>query len=103
MNEAEFQRQVVKAARDHGWFVCHVGRAQVRPGRTITPATRGFPDLVLVKPPRVVFLELKGPDGKPRPEQLDWIGALQRCTEVEAWFASPADTDDVLAILTEPL
>lgn len=102
MTEAEWQRRVIAVAKEHGWLVCHVGKAQVRPGRTITPAATGFPDLVLVKPPRVLFLELKRDSGKARPEQIEWLRALQGCDEVAAYVARPSDAPRVLDLLSGP-
>jgi hypothetical protein len=37
----------------------------------------GFPDLVMVREPKLVFAELKAPRGRLSAEQSAWIGALQ--------------------------
>lgn len=102
MNESEFQSEVVKAAKAAGWRVCHI-RPAVQNGRRITPAAKGFPDLVLVKPPRVLFLELKREDGKRGPQQVEWIRDLQACDEVAAYFARPSQLDAVRRLIaSEP-
>lgn len=102
LSEAEFQRQVVEIARAWGWRSCHVGKARVGK-RWVTPTSvAGFPDLVLVRPPQLVFLELKKHGGRTRAEQLDWIGDLQRCAGVEAYIVGPADADDVWRLLAQP-
>lgn len=101
MNEAEFQRQVTKIAESFGWLVCHVGRARVGK-RWVTPTSvAGFPDLVLVRPPQCVFLELKRKGGRSTDEQRRWIGALQACAGVEAYIVDPTDADDLWRLLAQ--
>lgn len=98
--EAKYQERIVKEAEDHGWLVCHVRRSLVN-GRWLTnTSSPGFPDLVLVKPPLVVFLELKrSRKERPTPAQVQWISAIQQCSTVEAYVASPEDLVEVLALL----
>lgn len=46
----------------------------------------GFPDLVLVRPPRIVFAELKTATGKLSEAQVHWIALLGACgAEVYLW------------------
>ncbi len=98
LTEAEFQRQVVKVAEMYGWRTSHVKRA--RQGRVwVTPTAKGFPDLTLVRPPQLVFLELKKVGGRATPEQIEWVAALQQCAGVEAYIVGPADADEVWALL----
>lgn len=102
LSEADFQRQVMRIATDFGWLVCHVGRARVGKKWVTPTSVAGFPDLVLVRPPQLVFLELKRLGGRARPEQLAWISALQRCDGVEAYVVDPADADEVWSLLAQP-
>ena len=47
---------------------------------------KGWPDLTLIRPPRLVFAEIKGPRTPITPQQaqvLDWLG---RCDGVEAYL-----------------
>lgn len=97
----EFLPAVVSFAERTGWRVYHPDKAKVRPGKHITPGSRGFPDLVLVKPPRLVFLELKAQRGTRRPEQIEWMLDLQRVTEVQAFFAKPSEFEEVHNLLTQ--
>lgn len=59
---------------------------------------RGFPDLVLVKPPRLIFAELKV-KGKPRPEQNEWLKALIDSSCAEVYFWAPADWQQIMQTL----
>ncbi|HEX5326194.1 MAG TPA: hypothetical protein VFW75_05965, partial [Acetobacteraceae bacterium] len=71
--EGEFELAVEQMAFAYGWIWYHTHRAQFSPA--------GFPDLVLVRPPRIVYAELKGYDsrsrrGQPTADQQEWIELL---------------------------
>ncbi len=69
-SEREFQRQVLQLARR---------------------SAPGFPDLVLVRPPRLLFVELNTATRRLRPEQCEWLDALAECSsapEVHLWRTS---------------
>lgn len=99
--EAELQRLVEGLAKKNGWLSCHMKKAFVE-GRIITPTSvPGFPDLVLARPPALVFLELKAESNKKRdPDQIEWIRALQRCNSVEAYIVRPSDWREIYDLLT---
>lgn len=75
--EAAFQVRIVRLATDHGWRVYHT-----HDSRRSEP---GFPDLVLVRPPRVLFVELKVGRRQLTPDQQRWMRLLEGCTEVGAF------------------
>jgi len=56
MSEADLQRSIIICARDMGWLAYATYRSM--------RSEPGFPDLVLVRPPRVMFLELKTAKGR---------------------------------------
>lgn len=66
--EAAFQDEVLGLARLYGWRAYHT-----HDSRRSAP---GFPDLVLVRPPRLIFAELKTDTGRVKPEQEAWLEAL---------------------------
>jgi hypothetical protein len=46
----------------------------------------GFPDLVLVRPPDVIYVELKSDKGRLSPEQTAWLQDLEKAgQEVHIW------------------
>jgi hypothetical protein len=58
----------------------------------------GFPDLVLVKRPRVIFAELKRDGKKPTAIQQTWLDDLTACGQ-EAYFWTPAQFEEITRIL----
>lgn len=92
MTERQLQDAVIELAQLTGWLVAHFRPAKTDRGwRTPVQADgKGFPDLVLVRAPRVVFAELKGPAGRLIGEQRRWLDELGFC-RVEAYVWTPAD------------
>jgi hypothetical protein len=91
VNEAELQALIVEVAELNGWLVFHDND----PRRNVA----GWPDLVCVKPPRVLFLELKSAIGHIRPEQEVWMGALSKCDTIASGIVRPNQVDQVLDYL----
>jgi hypothetical protein len=89
--ERQWLDQVLDVARLFDW-------AHYHPWLSIH-SPRGWPDLALVRPPRLVLAELKRQDGKPTPAQVRWLDLLGQCAGVEVYLWRPADLDDVLRIL----
>lgn len=100
ISEREFQSEVIKLARLFKWRLAHFRPAKDRRGKWSTPMSGdiGFPDLVLVGHGRVIFAELKAQGGAVRPEQRDWIAALE-ATPAEVYLWGPSDLDDIARIL----
>lgn len=86
-SEAHFQQQLTQLAGFYGWTL----RYHTHDSRRSNP---GWPDLVLCRPPEILFLEVKTAKGRVRPEQQEWIAALTACG-LEAWIVRPVDFDAV--------
>lgn len=71
IREKDFRQQVVDYARLHGWQCWWVWRSDHSP--------KGWPDLVLAKPPRLVLAELKTERGTLSPAQSETIATLREC------------------------
>jgi len=92
-NEAQFQAWVLREAAARGWdkrLVYHPVVSRL--------SQSGWPDLVLIRPPRMLFWELKGPTGTPTESQERWISAMQACGQ-EARFVWPKDWRYVIEAL----
>lgn len=100
LTETQMQQSILGAARDLGWLAYATHRSD--------KSEPGFPDLVLVRPPRVIFAELKIVDGRIRkgrwnktrtrwlPGQDDWGKALGDCPGVEYYLVWPADLQEFM-------
>ena len=102
ITEAEWTTQVVELARLNGWLVHHSRPAQDRRGRWSTPlqGDPGLPDLILARPPRLLFAELKRQSApKPSLEQARWLTALRANAGAEVYVWRPADIERVAEVL----
>lgn len=94
MTEKEWQALIVEHARLHGWSGYHQFDS-----RRSQP---GWPDLVLVRPPELLMVELKSASGKLTPEQADTLTSLAACG-VETAIWRPCDETRAFARLASRL
>lgn len=88
ITEKDFRQQVLDAAQLLGWKAYFTWNSLHSPS--------GFPDLILCRPPRIIFAELKKENGKVTPAQEEWILALGKCPGVETYLWRPSDIDTIL-------
>lgn len=84
MNESDFASQVEDLLTLFGWRWVHQRPAKTDKGwRTALSGNKGFPDYVATHPVarRLLFIELKGDNGKTTPEQDEWLSDLQECVK----------------------
>lgn len=93
--------QILQFARITGWARLHIRPAQTEHGwRTpIQGDGKGFPDLVLVRPPRLIVAESKRDGEKPTPEQEWWLDLFERIPGVEVYVWRPKQWDEIQRIL----
>ena len=86
LTEGAWQAQVVGLARLYAWRLIYHAPAGGHGSRSAgtrrvaseqLPEGGGFPDLVLIKGPRLVVAELKSRTGRLRPGQADWLDAFR--------------------------
>ena len=92
VTEASWQSTVIDLAELTGWFVYH------NPDSRRSQA--GFPDLVLIRAPRVMFLELKRENGWVSPVQREVLAELEGCPGVDVHVARPSDWASVVEWLS---
>lgn len=93
ITEAVWQSHVLGYARQLGWPLRYHTRFSMG-------SKAGFPDLVFVRPPRLILAELKSDTGKVTPAQEVWLATLARVTRPpEVYLWRPSDRDAVLEIL----
>ena len=99
ITEKDFQATVIALARKDGWIV-----GFTHDSRKSEP---GEPDLRMVRPPRVIFAELKTVKGKLSkgrwnksgrwlPGQDEWGEALSECPWVEYYLWRPTDNFEAI-------
>jgi len=98
VSEREWHNTVTEAAALQGWTVFWTQQSGPGKGKG-AHSPPGEPDLRIIRPPRVIFAELKKQDGKATPEQEEALALLAQCPGVEAYLWRPGDWDDVERIL----
>ena len=91
ISEREFLQQIRELARWCGWLTYHTHNSQ--------RSEPGFTDLVMVRPPSVLFVELKTTTGRRTPAQREWIEALEQCPGIEVFVWRPSDWDAIVSRL----
>lgn len=87
LSEGAFQTQVLDLAALRGWRPYHTHDSR--------RSHKGWPDLVLARPPRLIAVELKTDTGRLTPEQRRWLIDLEACgLEVDLW--RPRDLRDTV-------
>jgi len=93
LTEAAFQTQVLQLAGYYGWRAYHT-----HDSRRSQP---GFPDLFLVRGDEAIAAELKTEKGRVKPEQHEWLAALELVAGIETFIWRPSDFDDMHARLAQ--
>ena len=105
MPEKVFQSQLMSLARSLGWRSYHTAISY--------GSACGFPDVVMVRPPRLIFAELKRQSAKSQPtaDQQSWLDDLEEvgtalspgepAARLEVYLWRPIDicTDTITEVL----
>jgi hypothetical protein len=100
LSEKDFLHQVTDLANIRGWHWVHIRSGMTRDSwRTPIsgPLGKGFPDLLLCRRERILFLELKREGAKPTPEQIEVLGILGGAAET--MLVWPNDWDLIESVL----
>ena len=93
MTEKQLQTAVEKLSDMTGWLYYHTYRS--------TRSVAGFPDLVLIRPPRLLFIELKSEKGYLTAAQKLWGFLLKEVPSIEYYIWRPCDLDAIARILSK--
>lgn len=92
VGERDFTAQVIALAQIYGWRCAHFRPCRTEKGwRTAVQGDSGFPDLVLAKAGRVLFIELKTERGRIRVEQNLWLHAIGNRANHQTFLWRPRD------------
>ena len=102
ITEKEWTTTVIEIARLSRWLIHHSRPAWVRNGRMVTALSgnSGLPDLVMVKPPRLIIAELKTETGVVSEEQIRWLKAFADVPGVQVFVWRPSDLEAVWRVLS---
>jgi hypothetical protein len=90
MTEKQLMQTIIEAAQHLGWSCYHTFDS-----RRSTP---GFPDIIAVRPPRVIAIETKAKGGRLAQAQIVWLDDLNR-SGIPAYVVYPRDLDWCLEVL----
>jgi hypothetical protein len=91
LSEKAFMRQVTDLATLYHWAHYHT--------RDSRGSVAGFPDLVLIRPPRLIFAELKRKGSRATLEQSEWLAMLRQIPGIEVHLWTMADWDAIVKVL----
>lgn len=91
INEKDFMAQVIALSKLFSWESYHT-QFSIR-------SARGWPDLSLCRPPRLILAELKSDAGKLTAAQERWLDLLGQCPGVEVYLWRPADFETIERVL----
>lgn len=93
MNEKQWQKVLTERLKEEDYLVQHIYKLKTAAGtwRTSTTAS-GFPDLVAFRGGYVLAIEVKGPRGRARPEQIPWLETFADIPTGRAWLLDPIHT-----------
>jgi hypothetical protein len=106
INETAWRNNVVLHARTRGWKVYfvpdrfHANAKESGSFYTTKMGDRGYPDLTLVGPSSIIFVELKTETGRLSPDQEEWRDRIVAAGG--EWFLwRPSHLDDAIKRLEE--
>jgi hypothetical protein len=107
VSENDWLRKVIDTAKLFGWRYAHFRPALTKHGWvTHMDGGKGFPDLVLLRAPRLILAELKvhpatRKEGRPSEEQQGWLDGFGAVPSVESYVWRPAEWDAVYLTLAK--
>lgn len=90
ISERAFQGTVTDALELYGWAWYHTHDSRRSPA--------GFPDIIAVRGPVMLAIELKREDGKTSVSQYRWLDML-RATGARAYVIRPSNFDTLLTMI----
>ncbi len=97
ITEKQFNQQVCDLARLMGWRVFKTWPP--RSASNYATLVAGFPDLVMVRPPDLIFAELKAEKGRLTAIQQEWLGDLMQIPLAQVFVWRPSDWEAIVIIL----
>jgi hypothetical protein len=101
--EREFQTTLIRALEIFGYVVEHTYPLRTEHGWRDGTTLKGKPDLVAIRPPRLLAIEVKGEHTVVTPEQVACLSLFAAVPCARAWVLRPQDPwTDVQAWIRRP-
>ncbi|HMJ75128.1 MAG TPA: VRR-NUC domain-containing protein [Iamia sp.] len=102
--EKAFQSKLVAALHSRGYIVDHTYQLRTDDGSWRTGSTlKGKPDLLALRPPRLLAIEVKADGGRLRPDQQAVLSYFAGIPNARAWVLCPSDPwGEILEWLDRP-
>ena len=102
LSEKKWQKQVEEALDVYGWWWFHVPAnvvvCQYCRRKNYRGIKKGFPDILAIKPPRLLWIELKRERGWLEPEQRQVHEMLRACGQT-VLHVRPRDREELLGLI----
>ena len=93
VSEKDFEKQIRQLAKMFGWSYYHPFLSKW--------SERGYPDVTLCRPPRLIMAELKSDKGKLSPAQAQWLWMLRKVPGIEVRIWRPRMLERIAEILRQ--
>jgi hypothetical protein len=105
LTEAQWQKQVEEALDVFTWWWMHIPSnvvvCSVCHSKNYRGIAKGFPDILAIKPPHILWIECKRERGQLDPEQKRVGAMLEACGQ--RWIhARPRDRAQLLNLIAHP-
>lgn len=102
ISEKTYQKQITDLATMYGWSWRHIqdSRMTNKHGQQFGDKdAAGLPDLLILRPPEMIVVEVKKELGKTTPLQDEWLALFDACG-IDAFVSRPSNFDEIQARLT---
>jgi hypothetical protein len=98
MTEDQLLTAAVEALTIFGWRWTHPRRSD----KALTMGDPGLPDIIAVKPPDLLFVEVKSHAGRLSEAQSAWMADIRNCPAVGYFLLRPDTLDTFIRLLQHP-
>lgn len=95
VSERDLAATIIEAAEALGWKVYAVLDTRTPAKRT----SKGWPDLAMIKGPKMIMAELKSQEGVVSADQQGWLDALKRVRRLRVALWRPSDMASIMELL----
>ena len=87
--EREFQATIVELLDATGYATSHCYPLRTKHGWRTGNTAVGWPDLVCLRGDAIIAIEVKSDQGRPKPEQIEWLDRFAALDSGHGWLIAP--------------